>query len=104
MPDKVKNQWGEELEMDTDVYPKGSPAKEGKEPTPPSGQGGASPKNRPDYQDQWPANPPPSESAQAQADLNDEMRKAGVPQEQAALYASQKAAEASTSTEKASKK
>ena len=36
-----------------------------KEGTPPSGQGGKTPKNRPDYQDQWPPNPEPSESAKA---------------------------------------
>ncbi len=35
------------------------------EPTPPSGQGGKTPKDRPDHQDMFPPNPEPSESAKA---------------------------------------
>lgn len=37
----------------------------GEAPTPPTGQGGATPKTRADYQDQFPPNPEPSESAKA---------------------------------------
>jgi hypothetical protein len=37
----------------------------GKAPTPPSGQGGETPKSRPDYQDMWPPNPEPSDEAKA---------------------------------------
>lgn len=47
------------------------PAAEGK----PAGDGGASPKSRPDHQDIWPPNPEPSESAQAKAKENAELDK-----------------------------
>lgn len=65
----LKNQFGEDVPWDGDRYPDGSPAKEGKS-TKPSGQGGMTPKSRPDYQDMWPANPPPSESAAAKGEEN----------------------------------
>lgn len=47
---------------------KSSDAESKSEPTPPSGQGGKSPKSRPDHQDIWPPNPEPSESAKAKAE------------------------------------
>ena len=53
----------------------GSPAAEGKDPTPPSGQGGKNPKSRPDHQDIWPPNPEPSDSAKEKAKENEELDK-----------------------------
>jgi hypothetical protein len=44
-----------------------SPEPEVKGPDGPAGDGGATPKSRPDYQYQWPANPEPSEAAKAKA-------------------------------------
>jgi hypothetical protein len=73
----MKNRWGEEVPYDASKYPEGSPAKEGKL-TGPSGQGGATPKSRPDYQDQWPANPPQSEHAKAKAEENDKIDRGEV--------------------------
>src|SRR6188768_2558014 len=63
----MPNAYGEVAEIDKSKYPDDSPANKGKA-TPPSGQGGETPKSRPDYQDQWPPNPEPSESAKAWAD------------------------------------
>ena len=59
--------YGEVADIDTSKYPDDSPAHKG-EATGPSGQGGATPKRRPDYQDQFPENPPPSESAREWAE------------------------------------
>lgn len=73
----LKNKFGDEVPWDGSVYPDGSPAKEGHS-TPPSGQGGATPKSRPDYQDMWPANPEPSESAKAKGEENDKVDKGEV--------------------------
>jgi len=58
MPD----QWGEKADIKTEQYPETAAAHSGTA-TPPSGQGGAMPKSRPDYQDQFPANPEPSDVA-----------------------------------------
>jgi len=58
MPDE----YGNVRDIDTEKYPDDSAAHKGTA-TPPSGQGGQSPKSRPDYQDQFPANPEPSEHA-----------------------------------------
>jgi len=63
MPDE----FGEVADIDTSKYPDDSPAGRG-EATGLSGQGGATPKRRPDYQDQFPENPPPSESAREWAE------------------------------------
>jgi hypothetical protein len=60
----MPNERGEVAEIDFSKYPDDSAAHSGKA-TPPSGQGGQTPKRRPDYQDQFPANPEPSESAKA---------------------------------------
>jgi len=60
MPDE----YGEVAEIDTSKYPDDSAAHKGTA-TPPSGQGGMTPKRRPDYQDQFPANPEPSPEAKA---------------------------------------
>jgi len=60
MPDE----YGETRDLNLEKYPDDSAAHRG-EATPPSGQGGATPKSRPDYQDQFPENPPPSETARA---------------------------------------
>ena len=59
----LKDRWGNERPWDPEKYPDHSAAKEG-HITPPSGQGGATPKSRPDHQDMFPANPPPSRSAE----------------------------------------
>ena len=58
------DQWGNQVDQNLDKYPEGSAAREGKA-TLPSGQGGSSPHDGVSYQDQWPANPEPSESAKA---------------------------------------
>ena len=63
----LPDEHGEVPEIDFSKYPDDSAAHSGKA-TPPSGQGGATPKRRPDYQDQFPANPEPSESAKAWAE------------------------------------
>ena len=63
MPDE----YGKVRDIDTEKYPDDSAAHRGTA-TPPSGQGGATPKSRPDYQDQFPENPPVSEHAQAWAE------------------------------------
>jgi len=60
MPDE----YGNVKDIDTAKYPDDSAAGRGTA-TPPSGQGGQTPKSRPDYQDQFPENPPPSETARA---------------------------------------
>ena len=54
-PNTLKNRDGEEQKWDPQDYPDGSPAREG-HITKPSGQGGATPKARPDHQDMFPAN------------------------------------------------
>lgn len=63
MPD----QYGEVAEIDKAKYPEGSGGAKGTA-TPPSGQGGATPKSRPDYQDMFPPNPPPDEATLAWAE------------------------------------
>jgi hypothetical protein len=73
----LKDHFGEPAEYDPDRYPEGSPAREGSM-TRPSGQGGASPKRRPDYQDQWPEMPEPSESAKAKGEENDRVARGEV--------------------------
>ena len=60
MPD----QYGNQADIDKGRYPEGSAARKGTA-TPPSGQGGATPKSRPDYQDQFPENAPPDEATLA---------------------------------------
>jgi hypothetical protein len=63
MPDE----YGNVRDIDKSKYPDDSAAAKGTA-TPPSGQGGQTPKSRPDYQDQFPANPEPSEHAKAWAE------------------------------------
>ena len=63
---------GDVADIDTEKYPDDSAAHEG-QATPPSGQGGWSPKSRPDYQDQFPANPEPSDTAKEWGDKVDEL-------------------------------
>jgi len=58
MPDEQ----GRVKDIPFEKYPDDSAAHSGKA-TPPSGQGGQTPKSRPDYQDQFPANPEPSDTA-----------------------------------------
>jgi hypothetical protein len=58
---------GDVAEIDFSKYPDDSAAHSGKA-TPPSGQGGATPKRRPDYQDMFPANPEPDEATKAWAE------------------------------------
>ena len=71
-PNTLKDMLGEERPYDPERYPDGSAAKEG-HITRPSGQGGATPKARPDHQDMFPANPPPSESAAEKGEENDRL-------------------------------
>jgi hypothetical protein len=66
-PNFIKDRWGNERRWEGEKYPDGSPAHEG-HITKPSGQGGASPKTRPDHQDMFPANPPPDEQTLEYAD------------------------------------
>jgi hypothetical protein len=61
-PNTLKDRWGNERPYDPELYPEGSAAREGKV-TGPSGQGGATPKARPDHQDMFPPNPEPSAHA-----------------------------------------
>lgn len=60
----MPNARGEVAEIDKAKYPEGSGGAKGTA-TPPSGQGGETPKARPDYQDMFPPNPEPSETAKA---------------------------------------
>jgi hypothetical protein len=55
---------GNKADIDKSKYPEGSAAAKGMA-TPPSGQGGETPKSRPDYQDGFPPNPEPSDTAKA---------------------------------------
>ena len=73
----LKDQWGREHDWDAERYPDGSPAKEGNI-TKPSGQGGTTPKARPDHQDMFPANPEPSEHARAKGEENDRVARGEV--------------------------
>lgn len=77
-PDAITDQWGRPVEADTSKLPDGAPAKDGT-PTAPSGQGGATPHDGISYQDQWPANPPPSEAAAAKGAENDAAAKGEEP-------------------------
>jgi hypothetical protein len=54
-PNTLKDQWGNERPWEGERYPEDSPAREGKI-TKPSGQGGSTPKSRPDHQDMFPKN------------------------------------------------
>jgi hypothetical protein len=63
---------GNVKEINKDQYPETAAAHSGTA-TPPSGQGGATPKSRPDYQDQFPANPEPSDVAKAWGQKVDEV-------------------------------
>ena len=58
MPDE----YGNVAKIDTAKYPEGSGGNKGSA-TAPSGQGGQTPKSRPDYQDMFPPNPEPSDTA-----------------------------------------
>ena len=58
-PNTLKDRWGNERPYDASKYPDDSAAHEG-HITKPSGQGGATPKSRPDHQDMFPKNPEPS--------------------------------------------
>lgn len=55
---------------DRERYPEGSPARTGKT-TPPSGMGGLTPKSRPDHQDMFAPNPPPSEATAKKGEDNE---------------------------------
>ena len=73
----LKDRWGNERPWDPEKYPDDSPAKRG-HITKPSGQGGANPKSRPDHQDMFPQNPPPSETAKAKGEENDRIMQGEV--------------------------
>jgi len=76
MPD----QWGNKADIETERYPETAAAHSGKA-TAPSGQGGANPKSRPDYQDQFPANPEPSDTAKEWGKKIDELGPVGASSE-----------------------
>ena len=58
------DQYGNTPDWDLERFPEGSPAPEG-EQTLPSGQGGKTPHDGTSYQDQFPPNPEPSDTAKA---------------------------------------
>lgn len=66
------DQWGNEVDQKLDRYPEGSAARSG-EATVPSGQGGSTPHDGVSYQDQFPPNPEPSETAKAWGEKVDEV-------------------------------
>jgi hypothetical protein len=68
---------GDKRDMELDRYPETSAARDG-QATPPSGQGGKTPKSRPDYQDMFPANPEPSETAKEWGEKVDELGPVGA--------------------------
>lgn len=72
-----KDQFGNPVEVDTSKFPDDSPAAQG-QTTPPSGQGGASPHDGISYQDKFPPNPPPSESAAEKGAENDRIARGEV--------------------------
>jgi hypothetical protein len=76
-PNVLKDRLGDERPWDPEKYPDDSPAKKG-HITKPSGQGGANPKSRPDHQDMFPQNPPPSETAKAKGEENDRLMRGEV--------------------------
>lgn len=69
---ELTDQRGNKVKVNTDNLPENAPARTGKT-TPPSGQGGANPHDGISYQDQFPPNPEPSESAAAKGKENDEI-------------------------------
>jgi len=73
MPD----QWGNVAEIKREKYPEGSGGAKGKA-TAPSGQGGSTPKARPDYQDMFPPNPEPSDTAKEWGEKVDELGPVGA--------------------------
>lgn len=76
-PNTLTDKFGNERPYDGSKYPEDSPAATGNT-TRPSGQGGATPKSRPDYQDMFPPNPPPSESAAAKGEELDRITRGEV--------------------------
>jgi hypothetical protein len=76
-PNTLKDRWGNERPYDPEKYPDDSPAHKG-DITKPSGQGGATPKSRPDHQDMFPANPEPSASAKEKGEENDRVAQGEV--------------------------
>lgn len=73
----MSNYKGDKAEIDLEKYPDDSAAHDG-QATRPSGQGGATPKSRPDYQDMFPKNPEPSETAKAWGEKVDELGQVGA--------------------------
>jgi len=73
----LTDQFGNKHEIEKERYPEDSPAKQDVHTTP-SGKGGLSPKSRPDHQDMFPANPPPSEHARARGEQNDKVTRGEV--------------------------
>ena len=74
----LKDRWGQERPWDPERYPEDSAAREG-HITKPSGQGGATPKSRPDHQDMFPANPlPDDEATREKIELNEKMERGEV--------------------------
>lgn len=66
------DQWGNSVDQHLDRFPEGSAAREGSA-TLPSGQGGSTPHDGISYQDQFPANPEPSEEAKAWGEKVDDI-------------------------------
>lgn len=75
--DPPKDQFGNEVDQRRERFPEDSPAAKG-ETSPPSGQGGATPHDGISYQDQFPPNPPPSESAAEKGEENDRIARGEV--------------------------
>ena len=73
----LTDQFGNRHDIEKDRYPEDSPAKQDVHTTP-SGRGGLSPKSRPDHQDMFPANPPPSEHARARGEQNNRVTRGEV--------------------------
>lgn len=66
------DQWGNQVDQKRDKFPEGSAAREGSA-TLPSGQGGSTPHDGISYQDQFPANPEPSDINKAWGEKVDEV-------------------------------
>jgi hypothetical protein len=72
-PIEAMTDWkGDRRDLDLDKYPDDAQAHEGVA-TRPSGQGGKTPKSRPDYQDMFPKNPEPSDIAKEWGEKVDEV-------------------------------
>lgn len=95
--------YGNKVDQKLDRFPEGSAAREGRA-TLPSGQGGASPHDGISYQDQWPANPEPSETSKAWGEKVDEIGQVGAASEAVADAAHSGGSKPNKGTETATSK